>query len=136
MEGGWGGVSKFIIKDLSLGSQLVKTVRSLLSLMLSQGMSSSSGDRDMAFTLSSRLNTLQNKGGEKMIRWLGRWTEGRSPGFPSPPPSHVSFQEQIQEHPLGPDLGKVQRMVQSVSECNELWDFLKGSILVSLDDIL
>lgn len=50
--------------------------------------------------------------------------------------SHVSFQEQIQEHPLGPDLGKVQRMVESVSECNELWDFLKGSVLVSLDDIL
>lgn len=48
--------------DLSLGSQLVKTVRSLLSLMLSHGMSSSSADRDMAFTLSSRLNTLQNKG--------------------------------------------------------------------------
>lgn len=45
--------------NLSLGSQLVKTVRSLLSLMLSQGMSSSSADRDMAFTLSSRLNTLR-----------------------------------------------------------------------------
>lgn len=47
--------------DLSLGSQLVKTVRSLLSLMVSQGMSSSSGDRDMALTLSSRLNTLEDK---------------------------------------------------------------------------
>lgn len=46
---------------LSLGSQLVKTVRSLLSLMLSQGMSSSSADKDMAFTLSSRLNTLKDK---------------------------------------------------------------------------
>lgn len=46
---------------LSLGSQLVKTVRSLLSLILSQGMSSSSADKDMAFTLSSRLNTLEDK---------------------------------------------------------------------------
>lgn len=38
----------------------MKTVRSLLSLMLFQGMSSSSAHRDMAFTLSSRLNMLQN----------------------------------------------------------------------------
>lgn len=54
---------------LSFGSQLVKTVRSLLSLMLSQGMSSSSADKDMAFTLSSRLNTLEERqvGREKKI---------------------------------------------------------------------
>lgn len=44
---------------LSLGSQFVKTVRSLLSLKVSQGTSSSSADSDMAFTLSSRLNTLK-----------------------------------------------------------------------------
>lgn len=49
-----------IIGYLSLGSQLVKTVRSLLSLILSHGMSSSSADKDMAFTLSSRLNTLED----------------------------------------------------------------------------
>lgn len=85
----------------------------------------------MAFTLSSRLNTLQK---EKENKKIGHLASGKTPipVFSS----HVSFQEQIQEHPLGPDLSKVQRMVESVSECNELWDFLKGSILVSLDDIL
>lgn len=46
----------------------MKTVRSLLSLMLSQGMSSSSADKHMAFTLSSRLNTLQHKPGHVYVQ--------------------------------------------------------------------
>lgn len=50
--------------------------------------------------------------------------------------SHISFKEQVQQHPFGADLGKVQRLVQSVSESNELWDFFKCSILIRLDDVL
>lgn len=50
--------------------------------------------------------------------------------------SHISFKEQVQQHPFGADLGKVQRLVQSVSQSNELWDFFKSSILIRLDDIL
>lgn len=50
--------------------------------------------------------------------------------------SHVSFKEEVQQHPFRSDLGKVQRMVQSVSESNELGDFFKSSILIRLDDIL
>lgn len=43
------------ITDLSFGSQLNKTVKSLLSRRSFQGMSSSSGLRLMAFILSSKL---------------------------------------------------------------------------------
>lgn len=55
--------------------------------------------------------------------------------FP-PALSHVSFKEEVQQHPFRSDLGKVQRLVQSVSESNELWDLFKSSILIRLDDVL
>lgn len=45
----------------SFGFQLTKTVRSRLSLMLSHGMSSSSGHRDMDFKLSSKVDDLNTK---------------------------------------------------------------------------
>lgn len=44
----------FVSSYRSLGFQLTRTVRSRLSLKLSHGMSSSSGHRDIDFTLSSR----------------------------------------------------------------------------------
>lgn len=50
--------------------------------------------------------------------------------------SHVGLQEQVQQHALGAHLGKVQRLVQPVPERYELWDFLKRSVLVRLDDVL
>lgn len=50
--------------------------------------------------------------------------------------SHVGLEEQVQQHPLSADLGKVQRLVQPVPESDELWDLLKRSVLVRLDDIL
>lgn len=50
--------------------------------------------------------------------------------------SHICLQEQVQQHPLSADLSKVQRLVQPVPESNEFWDFLKGSVLVRLDDVL
>lgn len=85
------------ISYLSFGSQLVKTVRSLLSLMLSQGMSSSSADKDMAFTLSSRLNTLEDRQVERGKKiWVLNFEHNRSPSctrsvlFFPPPPSHMS----------------------------------------------
>lgn len=56
--------------------------------------------------------------------------------FPFSTLSHVSFKEEVQQHPFRSDLGKVQRLVQSVSESNELWDLFKSSILIRLDDIL
>lgn len=52
---------KIYILYLCLGSQFVNTVRSLLSLKVSQGTSSSSEDKDMALTLSSRLKTLKKQ---------------------------------------------------------------------------
>lgn len=52
---------KKYILYLCLGSQFVNTVRSLLSLKVSQGTSSSSEDKDMALTLSSRLKTLKKQ---------------------------------------------------------------------------
>lgn len=50
--------------------------------------------------------------------------------------SHIGLKEQVQQHPLSADLGKVQRLVQPVPESNELRDFLKRSVLIRLDDIL
>lgn len=117
----------------SFGFQLVKTVRSLLSLILSQGISSSSADKLMAFTLSSRLNTLGNKTKtlSKNSVWQNDWIwHNVCTHF-----SHVSLKEQVQKHPLSTDLGKVQWLVQPVPERYELRDFLKRSILICLDDI-
>lgn len=50
--------------------------------------------------------------------------------------SHVGLEEQVQQHPLSSDLGKVQRLVQSVPESDELGDLLKRTVLVRLDDVL
>ncbi|TNN30302.1 hypothetical protein EYF80_059546 [Liparis tanakae] len=110
----------------------VKTVRSLLSLMVSQRMSSSSGDKDMAFTLSSRLNTLEGKyttirqQQQQQARSLSRRMLR----------SHVGLQEKVQQHPLRAHLGEVQRLVQPVPERYELWDLLKRPVLIRLDDVL
>lgn len=121
---------------LSLGSQLVKTVRSLLSLILSQGISSSSADKDMAFTLSSKLNTLEDR--QKHLNEELNSTVQSRYNFVRVLSifSHICLKEQVQQHPLGADLSKMQRLVQPVPESNELWDFLKRSVLIRLDDIL
>ena len=86
----------------------------------------------MAFTLSSRLNTLQDK------QHLNEELLSKSLLFSAKcfVFSHVCLEEQVQQHPLSADLSKVQRLVQPVPESDELWDFLKRSVFIRLDDIL
>lgn len=49
--------------------------------------------------------------------------------------SHVCFLEEVQQHPLCSHLGKVQRVIQSIPKCNELWDLLKCTILICLNNV-